>query len=255
VWSVLATIANTPSVSQSGTWGVLATVSNTVNVLATISNIPSVAQSGSWIVNASIPAVVQVGDNSGSLTVDGTVAATQSGNWIVNASIPAVVSIQGDVAHDAVDSGNPQKVGGKAVSSLVGATLVAAADRANFISDLDGVHLIRANKPLADTMSERVSDTGGTSTSFATFASVTGLKNYVTGYSVFNSSATAGYVDFRNGTGGAVLWTVPLPAGGGANVISDNPIFATSAATVLAYDVSAALTTVYISVTGFQSKA
>jgi hypothetical protein len=102
-------------------------------------------------------------------------------------------------------------------------------------------------------ISEQTSNTDGAATAFTNFGAVASNYNYIRGYSVFNSSATAGYIDFRDGTSGAVLWTVPIPAGGGANLVSDLPLFRTSTNTALAFDVSAALTTVYISVVGFQS--
>lgn len=107
--------------------------------------------------------------------------------------------------------------------------------------------------PFADTISERVTDTSGTSTAFTNFGATAGTRNFVTAISVYNSSATAGYIDFRDGAGGAILWTVPLPAGGGAVLSTNGFFFKTSANTALAYDVSGALTTVYISISGFKS--
>lgn len=160
----------------------------------------------------------------------------------------------GGVAHDGVDSGNPVKVGAKAVSALSTATMVAAADRTDATSDLDGALVVRPQFPLGDLLSERVTDTGGTSTAFTNFGATASTRNYITAISVYNSSATAGYIDFRDGTGGSVLFTVALPAGGGAVLGGDLPLFRTSANTALAYDVSGALSTVYISVSGFKSK-
>lgn len=101
--------------------------------------------------------------------------------------------------------------------------------------------------------SERVSNTNGTSTAFTNFGATASTYNYIRAITVYNSSATAGYVDFRDGTSGTVLWTIPLPAGGGATLALDAPIFRTSANTALAYDVSGALSTVYISVSGYRS--
>jgi hypothetical protein len=60
-------------------------------------------------------------------------------------------------------------------------------------------------------------------------------------------------VDFRDGTAGAILWTAVIPAGGGSNSPAGMK-FKTSANTALAFDVSAATTTVYISISGFKSK-
>lgn len=104
-------------------------------------------------------------------------------------------------------------------------------------------------------ITERVANTDGVSTAFTNFGAVPDRKNYVRAIVISNSHATtAGTVDFRDGTGGAVLWTVPAPAASGAICCSaDNPLFATSANTALAYDVSAAITTITISVSGFQA--
>ena len=68
-----------------------------------------------------------------------------------------------------------------------------------------------------------------------------------------NSSGTDGYVDIRDGTAGSVLMTLPLPTTGGTVVNLPVPLKG-SANTALAYDVSAALSTVYISIVGFQAQ-
>lgn len=125
--------------------------------------------------DVTITGTVAVTDNAGSLTVDGTVAATQSGTWILGANsgvdigdvtinntggasavniqdggnsitvdgtvtVTDGLNIEGDVAHDTVDSGNPVKIGFQAESSLPGA--VATGDRANGISDVFGRQLV-----------------------------------------------------------------------------------------------------------------
>lgn len=180
-----------------------------------------------------------------SLKVDGS-AVTQP--------VSGSVSAAGDVAHDAADSGNPLKVGAKAITSAAAITLVASGDRTNVHADLDGAVLSKT-VPNGDIISERVADTGGTSTAFTNFGAVASTRNYVRAIHVYNSSATDGYVDFRDGTAGAVLFTAAAPAGGGMTLACDTPLFKTSANTALAYDVSGALTTVYINVSGHQSKA
>ena len=174
----------------------------------------------------------------------------------VTVDLGANNDIQGDIAHDAADSGNPVKIGAKVETATSGATLAADGDRTDLYADSDGVILTRRDNPLADHLSERVSNTDGASTAFTGdfAASGAGIKNYVNAISIHNSSATDGYVDFRDGAAGSVLWTVPIPAGGGAVMASDKPLFGTTANTALAFDVSAALSTVYISVSGFKSK-
>lgn len=162
----------------------------------------------------------------------------------------------GGIAHDAADSGNPVKVGAKAITSLKTTTLVTSGDRADNQADLDGALLMRTQHPLGDSLSERIADTSGTSTVFTNFGAVASTRNYVMGISAFNSSAGACYLDIRDGAAGAVLYTLYLPAGGGCVIPSGStPLFRSSANTALAYDVSGAITTVYINMCGFQSKA
>jgi hypothetical protein len=69
-----------------------------------------------------------VGDGGSSLTVDGTVTVTDG------------LNIEGDVANDSIDSGNPVKIGFKAASTLP--TGVATGDRVDGVADLYGRQLI-----------------------------------------------------------------------------------------------------------------
>lgn len=161
----------------------------------------------------------------------------------------------GGTAHDAQDTGNPIKLGARADSTIKANTMVADGDRTDLIADIDGLLLTKLNAPFSDLISEVVTNTNGTSTAFTNFSNVASTRNYVTAIAVYNSSATAGTVDFRDGTGGSVLWTMPIPAGGGSVIATGFPLFRTSAATALAFDVSGALSTVTINVSGFQSKA
>jgi hypothetical protein len=187
------------------------------------------------------------------------VQAAQSGTWNVG-TVTTVTTLStltgGGVAHDAADSGNPIKVGAKVETSPKGITLCSDGDRTDLYADADGVQLVKLNTSNADLISESVSNTNGTSTAFTNFSAVSNTYNYVTAYSVFRTDAgtTPIYVDFRSGTGGAVLWSVVIPPNSGANLASPVPLFRTAANTALAFDVSAATSTVYISVSGFQSK-
>lgn len=179
-----------------------------------------------------------------------SLANTAANGTALNVTATAV----GTVAHDSADSGAPVKIGFKAESALSTATLVADGDRTDAYGDIDGTQLVRLQMPLGDLLSERVSDTSGTSTAFTSFGATASTRNYVTTIVVYNSSATNGYIDFRDGTAGSILFTVPIPTVGGSVITSSIPLFKTSANTALAYDVSGALTTVYISISGFKSK-
>lgn len=182
--------------------------------------------------------------------VDGS-AVTQPVSMATNTPV-------GTIAHDSADSGAPLKIGLKAETSPKGITLVADGDRTDAYADADGLQLVKLNTSGADAISESISNTDGNSTAFTNFSAVGSTKNYITSYTAFRTDAgsTMAYIDLRDGTAGSVLWRIPLPPTGGAISPPYNGpcLFKTSANTALAYDVSSALTTVYLSVSGYQSK-
>jgi hypothetical protein len=172
-------------------------------------------------------------------------------------SLPAstnTLEVVGDVAHDAAAAGNPVAVAARATNSVEGLTQVAAADASFITSDLNGCVVTRPHTTLEEILTERVSNTNGTSTDFSTFAAGgAGIHNYITTISIYNSSSTDGYVDFRDGAAGSVIFTAAAPQTGGSVITFPVPLkFAAN--TAVAYDVSGALTTVYISVVGFQAQ-
>lgn len=184
------------------------------------------------------------------------VDGTDGGTALIpgDATLGLAVKPSGNVAHDAADSGNPLKIGAKAASSLDDATLVAAGDRTDLYGDLDGVAMVKPFCPGADILWERISNTNGTSTALSSFGAVANTRNYVTTIVAFNDSTTNGYVDIRDGTAGTILLTLPLPAKGGTVFQPTLPLRQPTVNTALAYDVSAALTTVYLTFGGYQSK-
>ena len=266
--ATVTTVGTVTNLSQMGgtaiAMGTGVRTAGTQRVTIATDDVVPASQSGTWtvILGAGTAGVGKLTSNSGVTIGAVELAASQTlGTVTTVGTVTAVTTVStltsltgGGVAHDGVDSGNPIKIGGRAVTSLATATMVGAGDRTDAVYDVDGAMIVRLNRPGADGISERVTDTSGTSTAFANFGAVASTRNIVTAIAVYNSSATAGFVDFRDGTGGAVLWTMPLPAGGGAVLSSANPLFRTSANTPLAYDVSGALSTVYISISGFQSK-
>lgn len=210
----------------------------------------AVTNAGTFAVQATLAAETTKVIGTINVAAAQTIAVTNAGTFAVQA-VDA-----GDVAHDGVDSGNPIKLGAKAIGSLEAQTVVAANDRTNLYADLDGVLITKPNTTFGDIIADRVADTAGTSAAFTNHgAGGAGVRNYVSTISIFNSSATDGYVDFRDGTAGAIIFTAPAPKGGGSIITLPVPLRQPTANTALAYDVSGALTTVYISIVGFQSKA
>jgi len=159
------------------------------------------------------------------------------------------------VSHDFPDTGASLKLGARAIALLSGITAVSAADRTDLYADLDGRLVVSPYTTAGCAVYERVSDTAGNSTASSVFTGVAGLRNCITTIAVYNANTTtAGYVDIRDGTGGPIMITLPLPAGGGAVVNFPVPL-TTTTGTALAYDVNTAITTVYLSFIGFRTKA
>ena len=192
---------------------------------------------------------VDIGD------VDVTSAVISSGTLTTCSTVTTLSTLTGGgVAHDGADSGNPVKIGVKATASVLGATPVAAADRTDLFAGTDGVLIQRPHTSLEDIISERTTNTDGASTAMTgAFAATASQRIYLTSLILCNSSASNCTVDIRDGAAGSVLLTVPVPAGGG--VVFNPPVpLRFSANTALAYDASAATTTLTITCLGFKSK-
>jgi hypothetical protein len=169
---------------------------------------------------------------------------------------PIITAITGNVAHDAADSGNGSKIAAKAETSLKGITPVSDGDRTDLYADSDGVLMVKLNTPNADILTDAISNTDGASTASAVFTAVASTRNYITHISAFrtDTATTMAWVEVRDGTAGSILFRLPLPPAGGSSFTSASPLFKTTANTALAYDVSSALSTIYINAVGYQSK-
>lgn len=170
-------------------------------------------------------------------------------------SLPAstnTIEIVGDVAHDAGVAGNPVQVGGYASNNIEGITQVANGDLTREVHDLNGVLVTRPHTTLEEIQSVRTTNTDGNSTSLVAAAG-SGVHNYLSAITIWNSSSTDGFVDLRDGTAGSVLYTVPAPQTGGAHITFPVPLkFGDN--TAIAYDVSGAISTIYISAVFFQAQ-
>lgn len=185
--------------------------------------------------------VLSIDDNSGSITVD------NNGTFAVQAA--------GDVAHDAADSGNPVKVGAKAIAALSGATLVSAADRTDAQSDLDGAIIVRDGYALGDGVQGAASVTDTTATSVIS-APGANVYLYITDIQVANTGATAVLVTFQldpAGTPSTLAYTI-APAGGGSNIHFGKPLKVTTANKAFGFTAGGSTTTLYVSAQGYKSK-
>ena len=157
------------------------------------------------------------------------------------------------IAHDGADSGNPHKIGAKATTALSGITKVADADRTDLFAGVDGVLITRPHCNLEDIASGVAAITDGSSTSVIATGGAN-VKYYVTSVIIANSSSSNVTVDIRDGTGGAVKATFPVPANGGVVHSFAVPLGGFTANTALAADPSASATTITVTIVAFKSK-
>lgn len=125
----------------------------------------------------------------------------------------------GNVAHDAVDSGAPVKVGGRARSSEIAA--VASDDRADFVTDLTGKQIVLPYANPENFVSGTTAAMTGTTSTSLVAAPGAGLRNYITTIIVSNAHATVGTdIIIQDGSGGTTLLTIPAAAVYGGAVIT-----------------------------------
>ncbi len=92
-----------------------------------------------------------------------------------------------------------------------------------------------------------------TSTAATNFGAVASTHNYITSVTVYNSSATATRLSLQDGSGGTTRWVFPAPAGGGTTHNFNPPLKQTTANTALFFAAADAVTTLYVSINGYQA--
>jgi hypothetical protein len=249
-------------VTNAGTFAVQATQSGTWNI-TNVSGTVSLPTGASTAANQST-IIGHIDGIEGTLTtidadtgsIDSKITACNTGAVVLSSgTVTTLTTLTGSgIAHDGVDSGNPHKIGAKATASVLGATPVAAGDRTDVFAGLDGVMFSRPHTSLEDIISEVKTNTDGSSTAMTgAFAATASQRIYLTSLIIANSSSTNITVDIRDGSAGSVLATFPVPANGGCIHAFPVPL-RFSANTALAFDGSAAATTLTVSCVGFKSK-
>lgn len=174
------------------------------------------------------------------------VASDQSSLPVSQATASSLnAQVVGSVAHDSADAGNPVKIGGVARTTLP--TAVAAGDRADLFTDDLGRAVAYPIAPRDRIVTgARISLTSTTETMLVAAAANT-FHDLVM-LMMSNESASEVRVDFRDTTGGTVLFSVDLaPDGGGAIIPFRVPWPQASVNTNWTAQLSAAVSTVYIS--------
>jgi hypothetical protein len=137
------------------------------------------------------------------------------------------LSAGGNVAHDAADSGNPVKVGGKARTT--NPTAVADADRADLFMDDVGRPVVLLNQCRDLTAVQQTTITSSTSETTIVSAAGAGVFADLLSLTITNSSATALIVTLKDATAGTTRGIYALAANGGITIPFATPLAQASA--------------------------
>lgn len=134
----------------------------------------------------------------------------------------------GNVAHDAVDSGNPNKVGGKSAVHGASPTAVAAGDRTDWYFNRHGIPFVIGGHMNPFARAHLIADADGAQTNAALHSVATGSKIAITRLTVIVDNAVTVDVSVTIGFAAATLNTPDLSGenqvllnaslGGGAGV-------------------------------------
>jgi len=180
--------------------------------------------------------------------VGNTIIWNNSGTWeAISKAQP--LPIQGSAATNVAITASPLNLGAQAVSSENSA--VTTARQVQLVADLVGKLIVLPYANPENFVSGRASATDTTSTSLIA-APASGLRNYITQITVWNSSATSTYVKIQDGSGGTEIYDVPAPAGGGATINLPTPLRQPTLATALFFAANASANAIVISASGYK---
>jgi hypothetical protein len=118
------------------------------------------------------------------------------------------VTSSGGVAHDAVDSGNPVKVGGQARTT--NPTAIQDGDRSNFITDKLGKQVVVSSIRDLKTVQQTTITNSTAETTIGTAVAATFLDLY--SLVLTNTSATGTTVTIKDATAGTTRLVIYVPA-------------------------------------------
>ncbi len=124
------------------------------------------------------------------------------GNYL---TYDTATSVQGDVAAGATDSGNPLKVGMRALAHGTNPTAVAAAQRTDWLANRAGVPWVIGGHPNIITRSHIIAASDGAQTDAALLTISTGSKIVITQISATMDAANSVNVAVKIGFGTATI--------------------------------------------------
>ncbi len=156
-----------------------------------------------------------------------------------------IVDAMGTRAHDATDTDDPVKVGGRARSTVINS--VASDDRTDSIYSLQG-YAVQHPYALPQSALTGTASSTGTGNTAVIAAQGAGVTINVTTLAIYNDSNVNTFVNIKDGTTTDLV--IPAPAKGGAMVTLPFPL-RISANTALNFASGSGVTTMYVSAVGF----
>jgi hypothetical protein len=180
-----------------------------------------------------------------------SIAGQALGVQVVGGNLTSPQSIQGAYAHDAATAHNPVKIGGRALN-VAPAAVSASGDLTDITATMVGALITKPYAiPEADwSYAPAAAITVNTDTAIKTAGSA-GIRNYVTGMQLINTSATATEVILKDGA--TALWRGYLPASMTQMIpiVFNTPLRGT-AATAINFQ-AVAVANIYVNVQGYQA--
>lgn len=213
----------------------------------------TVVQATASNLNANVSGTVTANAGTGNFTVtQGTAAnlnatVVGSGNFTVTQATASNLNAQvvGTIAHGSADSGNPQKVGTRARSTVI--TSVSSDQRTDAIGTIQG-YVVTYPYALPQSALSGTASATGTGDTAVIAAQGAGITINVTTITVYNDSTTNTFVNIKDGS--TTKLVIPAPAKGGAMVTLPSPLRIT-ANTAFNFASNAGVTTMYVSAVGF----
>jgi len=248
-------ITGSVAVTQSGIWDEVG-INDSGNSITVDNNGTFAVQAvctnaGTFVVQVDGTALTRLTDietNTDSLAVVGNgAAATAQRVTLANDStgiLATLTTLTGSgIAHDGIDSGNPHKMGMKAIAHGTNPTAVAAADRSDLYCNRAGVPFVIGGHPNVISRTTRIADADGAQTDLAISPSVgAGAKAVVTRITIIADGDNTGDIrckvgfgtatlpaDSATGASGILVDHPGIPAGGGVTIGDGSGILGTGA--------------------------
>jgi hypothetical protein len=238
-------IVTMPSVAlDAGTLSALETISIGTALPAGTNNIgdvdvlslPALPAGNNNIGDVDIASIAAGDNNIGNVDIVSHPALPAGTNNIGDVDVLTLPGVAGTVAHDAADSGNPVKIGGRARTADV--TAVAQDDRVDTVATILGKQVVQNYALPGHFTDDDVTTLTNTTAADVIAAPGAGIRLYITEITVTNAHATVGTkVEIRDGT--TVMRQVyAAAAGGGASITFPTPLRLTANTALTARNVT-----------------